>query len=231
MSMLIVASSTGQAAGPIIAVTKATSASSDFFSIIDAPKPSTKGLKYPEASAQEDIRFESVDFAYPSRPHVKVLDNLSVSFDSGKITAIVGASGSGKSTIVGLLERWYSLENEQITIPKAISDAKPPEEKDAVEDTKEAGIPITLAGSIKVGGHAISDLDLKWWRSQIGLVQQEPFIFNDTIAKNVEYGLIGSTWGMWLFHTIELFARKLRYNTHILATNFKTCLTIATNFE
>jgi len=35
---------------------------------------------------------------------------------------------------------------------------------------------------------------LKWWRSQIGLVQQEPFIFNDTIRKNVEYGLIGSEW-------------------------------------
>jgi ATP-binding cassette, subfamily B (MDR/TAP), member 1 len=37
-------------------------------------------------------------------------------------------------------------------------------------------------------------MDLKWWRSQIGLVQQEPFLFNDTIFKNIEYGLIGTEW-------------------------------------
>lgn len=35
---------------------------------------------------------------------------------------------------------------------------------------------------------------MKWWRSQIGLVQQEPFLFNTTIFKNVEYGLIGTEW-------------------------------------
>lgn len=38
------------------------------------------------------------------------------------------------------------------------------------------------------------EIDLKWWRRQIGLVQQEPFLFNDTIFKNVEYGLIGTEW-------------------------------------
>ena len=37
-------------------------------------------------------------------------------------------------------------------------------------------------------------MDLKWWRSQIGLVQQEPFLFDDTIEKNVEYGLVGTPW-------------------------------------
>jgi len=45
-----------------------------------------------------------------------------------------------------------------------------------------------------MGGHSLDDIELKWWRSQIGLVQQEPFIFNDTIFRNVEYGLIGSLW-------------------------------------
>lgn len=38
------------------------------------------------------------------------------------------------------------------------------------------------------------EIDLKWWRSQIGFVQQEPFLFNNTIFKNVEYGLIGTEW-------------------------------------
>lgn len=49
-------------------------------------------------------------------------------------------------------------------------------------------------GSIMVGGRHLYELDLKWWRTQIGLVQQEPFLFNDTISKNVEYGLIGTKW-------------------------------------
>jgi ABC-type multidrug transport system fused ATPase/permease subunit len=37
-------------------------------------------------------------------------------------------------------------------------------------------------------------MDLKWWRSQIGLVQQEPFLFNGTVFENVAYGLIGTRW-------------------------------------
>lgn len=47
---------------------------------------------------------------------------------------------------------------------------------------------------IKTGGRNLHEIDLKWWRSQIGLVQQEPFLFNDTIFKNIEYGLIGTEW-------------------------------------
>ncbi|KAJ5965861.1 hypothetical protein N7481_012575 [Penicillium waksmanii] len=43
-----------------------------------------------------------------------------------------------------------------------------------------------------VGDVNINDLDIKWWRSQIGLVQQEPFLFNDTIFNNVAFGLLGS---------------------------------------
>ncbi len=45
-----------------------------------------------------------------------------------------------------------------------------------------------------VGGRALREIDLKWWRSQIGLVQQEPFLFNNTIYQNVEFGLIGTEW-------------------------------------
>jgi ABC-type multidrug transport system fused ATPase/permease subunit len=37
-------------------------------------------------------------------------------------------------------------------------------------------------------------MDLRWWRSQIGLVQQEPFLFNGTIQGNIEHGLIGTQW-------------------------------------
>ena len=45
-----------------------------------------------------------------------------------------------------------------------------------------------------MGGTNLHEIDLNWWRSQISLVQQDPFLFNDTIYKNVEYGLIGTEW-------------------------------------
>jgi ATP-binding cassette subfamily B (MDR/TAP) protein 1 len=168
--------------------------------VIDEPKPCITGLKEPDVTAHDELRFDSVTFAYPSRPHVKVLDELTVGFESGKITAIVGASGSGKSTIVGLLERWYELNKNRMAQPDSLmnenaTQAKPDSES---KSELEEGLPIPdhveIGGSVLVGEHNLDTTDLKWWRSQIGLVQQEPFIFNDTIAKNVEYGLIGSQW-------------------------------------
>jgi ATP-binding cassette subfamily B (MDR/TAP) protein 1 len=145
----------------------------------------TAGAKEPEASPHEDIIFKNVTFAYPSRPNVKVLDGLNVHFTKGMITAIVGPSGSGKSTIVGLLERWYQL-SEPVTSDTTNEEPK----KEGVSEPPR----VFNSGSIKVGAHDVQDLDLKWWRSQIGLVQQEPFCFNDTVYKNVEYGLVGSPW-------------------------------------
>src|SRR5882757_7108505 len=47
-------------------------------------------------------------------------------------------------------------------------------------------------GTITVGGRNLHEIDLKWWRTQIGLVQQEPFLFNDTIFNNVKFGLLGT---------------------------------------
>ena len=169
---------------------------------VDAPKPSTAGLKEPEVSAGDELRLESVNFAYPSRPHVKVLDDLSVRFEPGKITAIVGASGSGKSTVVGLLERWYELtDKNRVVLAESCmektdkKDTASKDHADPAEEKEDAPQPrIVLSGSIFVGDKNIGSVDLKWWRSQIGLVQQEPFIFNDTISKNVEYGLVGSQW-------------------------------------
>ncbi|KAF2187080.1 multidrug resistance protein [Zopfia rhizophila CBS 207.26] len=104
------------------------------------------------------LEMKEVSFAYPERPTVTVLDNMNLRIPPNKVTAIVGHSGSGKSTIVGLLERWYALGQ----------------------------------GSILVDGQDIKDLDLRWWRTQIGLVQQEPMLFNDTIYHNVLNGLRGA---------------------------------------
>ncbi|KAI0535827.1 multidrug resistance protein [Xylaria digitata] len=195
---------------PLIAIGKAVVAACEFFVVIDAPRPELGELRDPDVSASKDIVFKGVDFAYPSRPHVKVLDQLNLTIEAGKLTAIVGPSGSGKSTIVGLLERWYTLHDQHI-IAKAIDvEQKKKEEKkknkknkktnsDDTDDEEppvepeKTGPAVELKGSISIGEHELDKIHLKWWRSQIGLVQQEPFLFNDTVYNNVAYGLIGST--------------------------------------
>lgn len=192
---------------PLLAVSKATVAACQFFTVIDAPRPEPGHLAAPDITADQDIVLEDVTFAYPSRPHVKVLDNLSLRLESGKTTAIVGPSGSGKSTIVGLIERWYSLK-EQYVVAKAVekkkkkkkgdSDDEEPTEEEAAAAQAEldalSGPPISLAGSVTTCGHSIDDINVKWWRTQIGLVQQEPFLFNESIYVNVSNGLVGTQW-------------------------------------
>lgn len=102
---------------PLLAASHAIQAAEIFFTIIDAPKPATGGMKDHEILDHNDIVFQDVSFAYPSRSSVKVLEGLSLRIRAGKTTAIVGPSGSGKSTIVGLLERWYELNGDTISNP------------------------------------------------------------------------------------------------------------------
>lgn len=71
------------------------------------------------------IRFEGVDFYYPSRQDQKVLSNFTCNFEVGKTTAIVGSSGSGKSTIVQLIERFYEPTKGEIFVDeKALNKVK-----------------------------------------------------------------------------------------------------------
>jgi len=87
-----------------------------------------------------------------------VVNGLSLTFAAGKTAALVGASGSGKSTIISLVERFYDPTH----------------------------------GVLKLDGVNIKDLNLKWLRSQIGLVSQEPTLFATTIKGNVAHGLINT---------------------------------------
>ncbi|KAK3310165.1 P-loop containing nucleoside triphosphate hydrolase protein [Chaetomium strumarium] len=212
MSVMLMVVSLERISTPLIAVSKAMVAAAEFFAVIDAPQPNMGTLKEPDVSAEQDIVFEDVHFAYPSRPSKKVLDGLNLRIAANLNTAIVGPSGSGKSTIVGLIEGWYTL-HDQYVIAKAVEKDKKKDKKkkkgegkneeddaDADEDapaplsTEEMGPPVELKGSISTCGKQLGDIDIKWWRSQIGLVQQEPFLFNDTIFNNVAAGLIGTEW-------------------------------------
>ena len=112
MSVMMIVMSIGTIAAPISAAARAVSSADMLFKFIDIPQLDKTGLKAPDVSAAEDIHMYAVNFIYPMRPDVRVLVGLNVTFEAGKITAIVGPSGSGKSTIVGLLERWYDLDGD-----------------------------------------------------------------------------------------------------------------------
>jgi ATP-binding cassette subfamily B (MDR/TAP) protein 1 len=176
-----------------MAILNAASAASELFIAIDAPIPDMSGLKDPDVSATKDIELRDVSFAYPTRAHTAVLNNLNVRFEAGKTTAIVGPSGSGKSTIVGLIQRWY-----EPTDPK---DIKPEKADDASshESEKEKGDEASNTeknpdSGVFVGGVRLDAVDIQWWRMNVGLVSQEPFLFNDTIFNNVANGLSGTKY-------------------------------------
>jgi ABC-type multidrug transport system fused ATPase/permease subunit len=113
MSVMLMTTAISGITAPLSAAARAAGAATIFYTIIDAPKLDKSGLKDPEVSASADIVLDHVNFAYPTRPGLKVLDELCLRFPAGKVTAIVGPSGSGKSTIVGLLERWYEIESPE----------------------------------------------------------------------------------------------------------------------
>ncbi|KAF9242527.1 P-loop containing nucleoside triphosphate hydrolase protein [Melanogaster broomeanus] len=144
------------------AVTHARGAATKLFATIECTpsidSSSPNGLK-PE-KVDGEITLEDVKFSYPSRPDVPIVKNLNITFPAGKTAALVGASGSGKSTIIALIERFYD----------------------------------PLSGSVKLDGVNIRDLNIKWLRSQIGLVSQEPTLFATTIKGNVAHGLINTLY-------------------------------------
>ena len=95
-----------------------------------------------------DIVFNQVEFSYPSRSDVQVLNGLSFKIPKGKTIALVGKSGSGKSTIASLLMRFYHLEQGGI-----LSNSKPLNEVDLAAWREElALVPqdvLLFGGSIK----------------------------------------------------------------------------------
>ena len=74
------------------------------------------GLIIPDENLKGEIKFESISFAYPSRPDQIVLKDFNLTLKPGQTVALVGKSGSGKSTVAALLERFYEPLSGKITI-------------------------------------------------------------------------------------------------------------------
>jgi ATP-binding cassette subfamily B multidrug efflux pump len=98
------------------------------------------------------IEFNNVSFIYPDTG-IKALKNVSFTANPGEMIAVIGRTGSGKSTIANLIMRMYD----------------------------------TTDGEILVDQVAINKLNLEGYRSQIGFVPQEVFLFSDTIANNIAF--------------------------------------------
>lgn len=114
----------GTASTHLAKIFEALGASGRVFFLLDCipsiPTPPKEGqepiaLLKPK-SMEGRLNFENVKFAYPSRPDINVLDGYTLKIPPGSTTALVGSSGSGKSTVVALLQRFYDVDSGSITI-------------------------------------------------------------------------------------------------------------------
>ena len=104
-----------------------------------------------------NVEFRNIDFSY--NVGGKVLNNINFKVNSGDRIALVGATGSGKTTIISLLSRFYDPTN----------------------------------GEILVDGKNIKYVDLYSYRSQMGIMLQDTFLFSSTIMENIRYGRLDAT--------------------------------------
>ncbi|KAH7847597.1 hypothetical protein Vadar_027922 [Vaccinium darrowii] len=159
--LLMTASSVAETLGLAPSILGGSQAIESIFSILD--RPTKIEADDPDAdpvdSVSGEIELFHVDFSYPSRPEVVVFKDFNLRIQAGQSQALVGASGSGKSSVIALIERFYD----------------------------------PLAGTVRIDGKDIKQLNLKSLRLQIGLVSQEPALFAASIFDNIAYGKEGAT--------------------------------------
>ncbi|ROQ32479.1 ATP-binding cassette subfamily B protein [Streptomyces sp. PanSC19] len=127
------------------------------YDLIDTEPVIKDGTKELPADAPATVEFDDVSFAYEDgRP---VLNGFSLEIRPGETVAVVGASGSGKSTVSLLLPRFYDVTH----------------------------------GAVLVGGHDVRELTLDSLRAAVGLVPEDSFLFSDTVAANIAYGVPDAT--------------------------------------
>ncbi|XP_011358431.1 bile salt export pump [Pteropus vampyrus] len=118
LSVIVGALNLGNASSCLEAFATGRAAATSIFETIDR-KPiidcmSEDGYKLDRIKGE--IEFHNVTFHYPSRPEVKILNNLSMVIKSGEMTAVVGSSGAGKSTALQLIQRFYDPSEGMVTL-------------------------------------------------------------------------------------------------------------------
>ena len=137
---------------------RAISSGRRLFDVLDAPSPVLEREDAVELGRAEGaVRFENVSFSYDQQ--APALRNVDIAAQKNQVIAILGAPGSGKSTIVNLLPRFYDAEDGKITID----------------------------------GRDIRDFTLESLRRNVGIVQQDVFLFSATIRDNIAYGARDAT--------------------------------------
>ncbi len=115
---------------------------------IEEDSEAAKDMQKPEGN----LRFEHVSFSYDDKK--EVLKDINIDIPAGKIYALVGSSGGGKTTLCHLIPKFYKLQN----------------------------------GMIYIDGVPISEISNKSLRQNVGIVQQDVFLFTGTFRENIAYG-------------------------------------------
>ncbi len=116
-------------------------------------EPLTEGSYRPADDVRGEIEFRNVSFGYQADS--PVLQDISFHVRPGEAVALLGATGSGKTTLVNLLPRFYEY----------------------------------TSGSLTLDGVELKEYPREYLRRQIGIVEQEPFLFSRTIRDNITYGV------------------------------------------
>ncbi len=135
------------------------------------------GRVQPQAPVQGEIVFENVSFVY-SDGKTEALKDVSFHVAPGQVVALLGSTGSGKTSLVNLLPRFHEY----------------------------------TAGRILLDGVELKDYPRAYLRQQIGIVEQEPFLFSRSIRENIAYG-VGRNVSM---EEIEAAARAAAIHDGIL---------------
>lgn len=142
------------ALGWLTSITQRAAASQKRINEFLLTEPEVASPKDGKKDVHGDIRFEDVVFDYPESG-IRALDGFNLTIKDGESVAIIGRTGSGKSTAAHLLMRMFDPSEGRITI----------------------------------GGTDLRSFDLGSLRKAIGYVPQEVFLFSDTIANNIAFGL------------------------------------------
>ena len=142
------------------------------------------------------VEFDHVDFSY--RGDNWILRDVTFAVEPGQVVALLGATGSGKTSIVNLIPRFYDVEvRRSVTYQGRIYtvnsrdrveiQGKEYRVEDGTIEINGERVPVKEPGTIRIDGVDIRDFGIDSLRTSIGMVHQDPFLFSATISENIAF--------------------------------------------